>query len=111
MDSTAVSAQTAHEEHPRGFRRWLFTTNHKDIGTLYLVFSLIMFMVAGVMALFIRAELFQPGLQLTHPHFYNQMVTLHGLVMVFGAVMPAAVGFANWMVPLMMAHRTWRCRG
>ena len=51
----------------------------------------------------IRAELFQPGLQLVEPHFFNQMTTVHGLVMVFGAVMPAFVGLANWMFPLMIS--------
>ncbi|MEZ2299302.1 cytochrome c oxidase subunit I [Variovorax sp. RCC_210] len=85
---------------PFGWRRWLLATNQKDIGTLYLLFSLAMLMVGGVLALGIRAELFQPGLQLLNPELYNQFVTIHGLVMVFGAIMPAFVGFANWMVPL-----------
>ena len=75
--------------------RWVTTTNHKDIGTLYLLFSLAMFFIGGLMALVIRAELFQPGLQLVDPDFYNQMVTLHALVMIFGGVMPAAVGLAK----------------
>ena len=83
-------------------KAWLSTTNHKDIGTLYLVFSLVMFLVAGFMALLIRAELFQPGLMFMQPNFYNQMVTLHGLVMIFGAIMPALAGFANWQIPLMI---------
>ncbi|MFT4173223.1 MAG: cytochrome c oxidase subunit I [Rhodocyclaceae bacterium] len=82
--------------------RWITTTNHKDIGTMYLVFSFIMFLSGGVMALTIRSELFQPGLQLVHPEFFNQLTTMHGLVMVFGAIMPAFVGFANWMLPLML---------
>jgi len=97
----------AHEEHhghgpAPGIMRWVFTTNHKDIGTLYLMFSLLMFIVGGAMAMIIRAELFEPGLQLVHPDFFNQMTTMHALVMVFGAVMPAFVGFANWMVPMMI---------
>ncbi len=82
--------------------RWVLTTNHKDIGTLYLWLSFTLFFAAGAMAMVIRAELFQPGLQLTDPNFYNQMVTLHGLIMVFGVVMPAFVGLANWMIPLMI---------
>lgn len=85
-----------------GIKRWLFTTNHKDIGTLYLLFSLTMFFVGGSMAMLIRAELFQPGLQLVEPAFFNQMTTMHGLVMIFGAVMPSFVGLANWMIPLMI---------
>ena len=94
----------AHDDHahaaPSGFMRWLTTTNHKDIGTMYLWFSLTMFFVGGVLALGIRAELFKPGLQLWHPEFFNQLTTMHGLIMVFGAIMPAFVGFANWLVPL-----------
>jgi cytochrome c oxidase subunit 1 len=82
--------------------RWVTTTNHKDIGTMYLWFSFAMFMVGGVMALIIRTELFQPGLQVVEPEFFNQMTTLHGLIMVFGAIMPAFVGFANWQIPMMI---------
>ncbi|MCB1918597.1 MAG: cytochrome c oxidase subunit I [Candidatus Competibacteraceae bacterium] len=93
-----------HEHHgpAPGLSRWIFTTNHKDIGTLYLLFSLLMFFVGGAMALVIRAELFQPGLQIVDPHFFNQMTTMHALVMIFGAVMPAFVGLANWLIPMMI---------
>jgi cytochrome c oxidase subunit 1 len=85
---------------PTGWRRWLYATNHKDIGSMYLLFSLTNLLIGGILALLIRAELFQPGLQIMAPHVYNQMVTMHGLLMVFGAIMPAFVGFANWMIPL-----------
>ena len=99
--STATHAEHGdHGHHPTGLLRWLTTTNHKDIGTMYLVFSLVMFFVGGAMALVIRAELFQPGLQFVDPAFFNQMTTMHALIMIFGAVMPAFVGLANWMVPL-----------
>jgi len=99
--STATHADHHdHGHHPTGLMRWLTTTNHKDIGTMYLVFSLVMFFVGGAMALVIRAELFQPGLQFVDPGFFNQMTTMHALIMIFGAVMPAFVGLANWMVPL-----------
>ena len=81
---------------------WLSTTNHKDIGTLYLWFALLMFLAAGVMALLIRVELSHPGRILLEPNFYNQMVTMHGLIMIFGAIMPALAGFANWQIPLMI---------
>ncbi|QIL90668.1 cytochrome c oxidase subunit I [Microbulbifer harenosus] len=91
----------AHGPKP-GFTRWLYTTNHKDIGSMYLWFSFAMFLLGGCMALVIRAELFQPGLQIVQPEFFNQMTTMHGLIMVFGAVMPAFVGLANWMVPMMI---------
>ena len=59
-----------------------------------------MFMVGGMLAMLIRAELFQPGLQFVNPELFNQLTTMHGLIMVFGAIMPAFVGFANWMIPL-----------
>jgi len=91
-----------HDHKPTGLKRWFFSTNHKDIGTLYLIFALTMFFVGGSMAMIIRAELFQPGLQFVDPQFYNSMVTVHALVMIFGAVMPAGVGLANWMIPLMI---------
>jgi cytochrome c oxidase subunit 1 len=92
----------AHLDQPNGIRRWLTATNHKDIGTLYLCFSFTMFIVGGLMALTIRAELFQPGLQIVQPEFFNELTTLHGLIMVFGALMPAFVGFANWQIPMMI---------
>ncbi|MGA0587162.1 cytochrome c oxidase subunit I [Dyella sp. KRB-257] len=84
------------------FTRWFMSTNHKDIGTLYLVFALVMFFIGGSFAMVIRAELFKPGLQLVQPYFFNQMTTMHALVMIFGAVMPAFVGLGNWMIPLMI---------
>src|SRR5210317_28510 len=105
MTTAVAEAQDAHDEHhgpEKGLRRWLFTTNHKDIGTLYLIFSLIMFFIGGTMALVIRSELMQPGLQFVHPEFFNSMTTMHALIMVFGAVMPAFVGLANWMIPMMI---------
>jgi heme/copper-type cytochrome/quinol oxidase subunit 1 len=69
---------------------------------MYLWFSFAMFLLGGAFAMIIRAELFQPGMQLVEPAFFNQMTTLHGLIMVFGAIMPAFVGLANWMIPMMI---------
>lgn len=101
--SAIITEQHEHHDHkPSGIKRWLFTTNHKDIGTMYLVFALIMFFIGGTMAMVIRAELFQPGMQFVEPQFFNQMTTVHGLIMVFGAVMPAFTGLANWMIPMMI---------
>jgi cytochrome c oxidase subunit 1 len=99
------STHTSHEDHhgpAKGFKRWIFTTNHKDIGTLYLFFSLLMFFIGGTMALIIRIELFEPGKVLINPEFFNQMTTMHGLIMVFGVIMPAMAGLANWMIPIMI---------
>jgi cytochrome c oxidase subunit I len=103
QDLAHDSAHDSHDDHnhaPTGIKRWLFSTNHKDIGTMYLVFSLIMFFIGGAMAMIIRAELFKPGLQIVDPERFNQLTTVHALVMIFGAVMPSFVGLANWMVPL-----------
>ena len=91
-----------HHGPAKGITRWLYTTNHKDIGTLYLWLSLIMFFMGGTYAMLIRLELLSPGLQYFDPNTYNQFITLHGLIMVFGAIMPAFVGLANWMIPMMI---------
>jgi cytochrome c oxidase subunit 1 len=91
-----------HQESPYSIKRWLFTTNHKDIGTLYLWFSFIMFLIGGVMALVIRTELFEPGLQFVDPQFFNSMTTMHAIMMIFGVVMPAFTGLANWLIPMMV---------
>ena len=92
MSSTAadVHAGHGHGHESKGFvawcMRWITTTNHKDIGTLYLLFSLAMLFVGGAMAMYIRAELAVPGIQFQNPHFFNQMTTVHALVMVFGMI-------------------------
>ena len=99
---SSVVKDTHHEDHPSGIMRWITTTNHKDIGTLYLWFAMIMFFIGGLMALVIRTELFQPGLQFVDPQFFNSMTTMHALVMIFGVVMPAFTGLANWMIPIMI---------
>ncbi|MEO7068421.1 MAG: cytochrome c oxidase subunit I [Rhodanobacter sp.] len=96
-----------HDDHHHGapksfFQRWCMSTNHKDIGTLYLVFALTMFFIGGSMAMAIRAELFKPGMQLMQPYFFNELTSTHGLIMIFGAIMPAFVGLGNWMIPLMI---------
>ena len=100
MSTVVESHDHGHHGPAKGLSRWLFTTNHKDIGTLYLWFSFIMLFIGGAMAMVIRAELFQPGLQIVQPEFFNQMTTNHGLIMVFGVIMPAFVGLANWMLPM-----------
>jgi len=94
--TTAADTHAEHHDHPAGFSRWLLTTNHKDIGNMYLIFAFVMLMVGGAMILTVRAELFTPGLQIVKPELFNQLITLHGLIMVFGAAMPAATGLAHF---------------
>src|SRR6202034_4861729 len=89
-----------HDHKPHGWRRWVYATNHKDIGTMYLVFACPIFFMGGRMAMVTRLELFKPGLQFVDPQFFNSMTTMHALMMIFGAVMPAWTGLANWMVPM-----------
>ncbi|MEM8988422.1 MAG: cytochrome c oxidase subunit I [Pseudomonadota bacterium] len=108
-------AQADHaDEHVPGFwTRWFFSTNHKDIGTLYLIFAIMAGIVGGWMSGMMRIELQDPGVtfltQFTGGdanaayHFYNMLITYHGLIMIFFMVMPALIGgFANWFVPIMI---------
>ncbi|MCX7338375.1 MAG: cytochrome c oxidase subunit I [Alphaproteobacteria bacterium] len=94
-----------HHEHsiPTGWRRWILSTNHKDIGTLYIILSIVGAMVGGLLSMVMRAQLMHPGSTVLDPQMYNVVITIHGLVMVFFFVMPALIGgFGNWFVPLLI---------
>ncbi|MCC0023024.1 MAG: cytochrome c oxidase subunit I [Hyphomicrobiaceae bacterium] len=120
MANAATASHDAHD-HPTGWKRYVYSTNHKDIGTMYLVFAIFTGVVGGILSGFMRWELAEPGIQIFHglaqmvygvegdaaidggKQMYNVFTTAHGLIMIFFMVMPAMIGgFANWFVPIMI---------
>src|SRR3984957_15023945 len=94
----------AHDQKPGFVTRWLFSTNHKDIDTLYLIFAVVGGTVGGILSGIMRAQLNAPNNHIVEPgQEWNAIVTSHGLLMIFFSVMPALIGgFGNWFIPLMM---------
>ncbi|WP_181699313.1 cytochrome c oxidase subunit I [Chthonobacter albigriseus] len=100
----ATAYHDASHGHPTGWTRWVYSTNHKDIGILYLIFAVIAGIVGGGLSVAMRMELQEPGMQIFgDPNVYNMFTTAHGLIMIFFMVMPALIGgFANFFVPIMI---------
>jgi cytochrome c oxidase subunit 1 len=110
-NATAAAGHEGHA-HPTGWKRWLYSTNHKDIGTMYLTIAVIGGVLGGVFSLLVRMELSEPGIQILpglawmgglESQLFNVLISGHGLLMVFFMVMPALMGgFGNWFVPIMI---------
>jgi hypothetical protein len=114
-----AAVHDAHAAHPTGGSAYVYATNHKDIGTMYLIFAIIAGIIGGSLSIAMRIELQEPGIQIFHglaqmvygvsadesldygKHMYNVFTTAHGLIMIFFMVMPAMIGgFGNWFVPI-----------
>jgi cytochrome c oxidase subunit 1 len=104
VQTSVIHSHEHHTDHPTGWRRYLYSTNHKDIGTLYLIFALVSGLIGGILSIGMRLELQEPGMQFfASPHTFNVFITAHGLIMVFFMIMPALIGgFGNWFVPIMI---------
>src|SRR2546422_4407306 len=84
---------------------WLYSTNHKDVGVLYTVTSLLFFLIGGVLALSMRAQLANPTPGILPTSTYNEFVTMHGLLMILWVLSPLAIGLANYFIPLQLGAR------
>jgi cytochrome c oxidase subunit I+III len=106
MTDHAEADKHEHSLPPKStVRRWLVTTNHKDIGALYIVTALFFLVAGGILAMLLRMQLWSPGGTILGGQGYNQTVTSHGLLMVFWFISPFALGIANYLVPLQIGAK------
>src|SRR5512142_195440 len=103
--ATQSQALPVSQRYSQGILRWMTTTNHKDIGILYMVSAAIFFALGGFEALFIRIQLAGPNGKVLSPETFNEFFTMHGTTMIFLFAMPIIVGFGNYLVPLMIGAR------
>jgi cytochrome c oxidase subunit 1 len=104
-DASILAVHPFDSPHPTGWRRWIMSTNHKDIGTMYIVFAIVAGLIGSFISMVMRAQLASPGSLLLGDQyqFYNVIISMHGLLMIFFMVMPGLIGgFGNWFVPLMI---------
>src|SRR6202158_2497754 len=110
MITPQTRGHQSHAHHPTGGRRFCYSTNHKDIGTMYLLFAIVAGLIGGAISVYMRMELANPGVQYMvnadgspNGQLWNVFATAHGLIMIFFMVMPAMIGgFGNWFVPIMI---------
>ena len=104
MSSDSLAMDDHHDHKPGFFKRWFCSTNHKDIGSLYIIFSIVAALIGGGLSMIMRAELMEPGMQMIRDgQEWNVFITAHGFIMVFFVVMPGLIGgFGNWFLPIMI---------
>ncbi|HXV43206.1 MAG TPA: cbb3-type cytochrome c oxidase subunit I, partial [Anaerolineae bacterium] len=102
--SEAVDSISKVEEY-KGLYSWVASVDHKQIGIMYLIFTVVFLLLGGIEALLLRIQLAQPANDFLSPQAYNQIFTMHGTTMIFLVVMPMLIGLATYLVPLMIGAR------
>ena len=111
MTSPAQPVSATRAEPAAGLYGWVATVDHKRIGILYIVTTLVFFILGGIEAMVLRLQLAVPQGRVVSSELFNQFFTMHGTTMIFFVVMPLLIGIANYVVPLMVGAATWPSRG
>ena len=104
-DNIVADVHNAHHHTPTGWKRWLLSTNHKDIGSMYLMFAIFAGLIGGLFSVLFRIQLAEPSSTFLGGNYqlYNVLITAHALIMVFFMIMPALFGgFGNWFLPILI---------